>query len=184
MNQGRVGSIIYFSPSERLDSWLKAWRRPAERDKMLRWWNGSIYNNYCSYVNVIPLGLLFTLQLDCWTIKRIHSSIARTDGFDPVDITPYSRQVFITISSDHDNILNSDPADWFVSLEYIMVNMLRISYSRQEMRWEVNAWFDRLHSKDRFWKERLEEINSLQQPSLLPKAISTSGKHKNFHVQG
>lgn len=63
----------------------------------------------------------------------IHSDISGTNGFDPIDIALYGRQVFITIPSDENIILNSDTTDYFVFVEDVMIDVLRISYGCQEM---------------------------------------------------
>jgi hypothetical protein len=83
---------------------------------------------------------LFTIS---WLILRIyngrlyrviHSDISGANGFDPIDITPYGRQVLITIRSYKNIILDSDPTDLFVFVKDVMIDMLRTPYSCQEMR--------------------------------------------------
>jgi hypothetical protein len=79
--------------------------------------------------------VLYLLALCLLTryIQLIHSDISGANGFDPIDITSYGRQVLITIHCDQNIILDSDATHKFIFAKDIMIDMFRVPYGRQEM---------------------------------------------------
>ena len=96
------------------------------------------YTNMQNRSSTKTLFPIFCLVLGVYSavisIEAVHSDISRANGFDPINIALYGRQVLITIRSDQDIILDSDTTDRFVLVKNIMIDMLRVSYTCQEMR--------------------------------------------------
>ena len=94
--------------------------------------------------------------------------LSRTHPFNPFDIAPDRRQIFVSVFRDHNDVLNPHATHALVTLKHFMVDVLRVAHGCQEVWREIAPWLDSLSETDNVQMYSPKQANWEARTTTIP----------------